>query len=249
MKIFSLIPARSGSRGISKKNIKLLGAHPLIAYSIAASLLSKKINRTVVSTDSEEIAVIAKKYGAEVPFLRPAEFAQDSSTDLDVFAHAISWLEKNEGELPDLFVYLRPTTPFRDPTVIDNALERILANPEATSLRSAHQISQPPQKMFQIGTAGFWSGFFPDNPRSEYYNLPRQAFPNAYCPNGYVDILKSDFIKNNPGKLFGPKMLSFTTDFVSDIDHLEDFEYVEHVLIKRANDPICRYLTLKFPMD
>src|SRR3989344_1015584 len=99
MSVYSIIQARGGSKGVPSKNIRPLGGFPLIAYSIAASKLSKTISHTIVSTDSEEIAEVSRKYGAEVPFLRPSKYAQDKSTDLDVFAHAISWLEKKEGVL------------------------------------------------------------------------------------------------------------------------------------------------------
>lgn len=245
MKIFSLIQARGGSKGIPNKNIKLLGGHPLIAYSIAASKLSKQIQRTIVSTDHSEIAEIAKKYGAEVPFLRPAEFAKDNSTDLDVFTHAINWLRKSGSSLPDFLVQLRPTTPLRDPTSIDEAVNRIRANLQATSLRSAHKINQPPQKMFQVDSSGFWAGFFPNDKRPEYYNMPRQAFPDAYSPNGYVDILKPKFIKDNPGQFYGPNSLSFITPFIGDIDSLEDFEYLEFIIQKHSN-PLSDYLSKCF---
>ncbi len=246
LKIYSLIQARGGSRGVPKKNVKLLGGHPLIAFSIAASRLCKGIQRTIVSTDSPEIAEIAKNYGAETPFLRPAEFAGDFSTDLDVFAHAIKWLEENEGNLPDLLVQLRPTTPLRDPALIDEALKEIQANPEATSLRSTHKIAQPPQKMFQVDSAGFWTGFFPNDPRPEYFNLPRQTFPNAYYPNGYVDIVRPDFIRNNPGQFSGPRILAFVTPATIDMDMPEDFEYAEYVLYKQRN-PLFDYLLKNFP--
>ena len=92
--ILTIISARGGSKSIPKKNIVNLGGFPLIAYSIAAAKLSKKINRVIVDTDSEEIAGIAKKFGAEIPYLRPKEFATDTSTDLDFMNHAIGWFQK-----------------------------------------------------------------------------------------------------------------------------------------------------------
>ncbi len=247
MKTYSLIQARGGSRRIPKKNIKLLGGYPLIVYSIVASRLSKSIQRTIVSTDSPEIAEIAKHYRAEVPFLRPAELAGDLSTDLDVFVHAIKWLEENEGNLPDFLVQLRPTAPLRDPALIDEAVKKIQANPEATSLRSAHQVvGLLPQKMFQLNSAGFWTGFFPNDPRPEYFNLPRQLFPDAYGPNNHVDIVRPDFIKNNPGLFYGPKILAFSASPTIDIDSMEDFEYLEYILQKYPH-PLSDYLLKNFP--
>src|SRR5512147_638986 len=90
-KVCALIPARGGSKSIPRKNIRLFAGHPLIAYSIAAGLQSKSVNRVIVSTDDEEIAAVARQYGAETPFLRPAEYAQDRSLDLPVFEHALDW--------------------------------------------------------------------------------------------------------------------------------------------------------------
>ncbi len=216
-----------------KKNIKPLGGFPLLAYSIAAAKLTKKIERTIVSTDSKEIAAIARQYGAEVPFMRPVELAQDHSTDYDVLQHALKWLEENEKSVPDLFVYLRPTTPLRDPKIIDRAIDHFKKNPKATSLRSAHELAEPPQKMFQLDPAGFFTGFFPDDPRPEYYNLPRQFFPVAYSPNGYVDIVRTDFLKNGQRQSFGAKILGFITPAVVEIDRPENFAYLEYCFQKK----------------
>ncbi len=113
--VIAIIPARSGSKSVTDKNIKLLSGHPLIAYSIVAAKLSKEIKRVVVSTDSEEYAEIAKKYGAEVPFIRPEIYSKDSSTDRDFFIHAMNWFKDNENTLPEYWVQLRPTTPLRNP--------------------------------------------------------------------------------------------------------------------------------------
>ena len=119
VEVLALIPARGGSKGIPRKNIKDLGDHPLIAYSIAAALGSKLVTRTIVTTDDEEIARKAKEYGAEVPFLRPEEFARDDTRDLPVFQHVLSWLKEHEDYQPEVVVQLRPTSPFRSPTLVD----------------------------------------------------------------------------------------------------------------------------------
>jgi len=245
MKIVCIIPARGGSKGVPKKNIKLLGGYPLIVYSVVASKLSSKIERTIVSTDSREIADIALFYGAEVPFLRPTEIAQDHSTDLELFQHAISWFKENESVVSDLLVQLRPTTPLRIPSEIDRALVYMEGYPDASSLRSAHELPEPPHKMFQIDEKGFFKGFFPDDPRPEYYDLPRQLFPKAYHPNGYVDIMKTDVIQNT-NSLHGPNILAFVTTFAVEVDRPEDFEYIEYQLSKYGN-PIYEYLAKHFP--
>ena len=139
MNIISVIPARSGSKGVPDKNIKLLAGKPLIAYSIAAAKKSKLINKIIVSTDSKKYANIAKKYGAEAPFLRPAELAGGKSTDYDWVNHLLNWLATNEDNNPEYLVHLRPTTPLRDPEIIDNAIEELINNLEATVHRQCKE--------------------------------------------------------------------------------------------------------------
>jgi len=244
-KIIGVIPARAGSKGILKKNIKPLAGYPLIAYSIVAAKLSSKIERTIVSTDSQEIANIALFYGAEVPFLRPDEIAQDYSTDLELFQHAISWFKEKESMVPDLLVQLRPTTPLRIPSEIDRAITYVKERPDASSLRSAHELPEPLQKMFQINGKGFFKGLFPDDSRSEYYNLPRQQFPKTYHPNGYIDIIKTDAVQKID-MLYGCNILAFVTSFAIEVDEIEDLEYLEYQLGKYGS-PIYEYLTKHFP--
>ena len=245
--IIAIIPARGGSKGVPDKNIKCLGGYPLIAYSICASKLTKSIKRTIVSTDSEEIAHIARRYGAEVPFLRPAEISRDDSTDLEFFQHAIAWFKKKENFVSGFWVQLRPTTSLRIPLEIDKAITCIKEHPESTSLRSVHKLAEPPHKMFQIDGKGFLKGFFPEDPRPEYYNLPRQSFPDAYHPNGYVDIIKTDFVQKT-NSLHGPNILGFVTPVITEIDRIEEFEYLEYQLGKYGNS-IYEYLVKNFPRE
>lgn len=247
MKIYSIIQARGGSKGVPGKNIKIVCGYPLIAYSIIASKLSKKIQRTIVSTDSEKIAEISKKYGAEVPFLRPAKLATDTAIDLDVFKHTIGWFEKFERKLPDYLVQLLPTFPLRDPKIMDLAIGEISKNRKATSLASAHKLNEPPQKMLQKNEAGFWTGFFPDDPRPEYWDLPRQTFPEAYSANGYINIIKPVYVKKC-GLLYGPRSMSFITDEAVDIDKIEDFERFEYYLQKTPN-PVYNHLLKNFKKE
>jgi CMP-N-acetylneuraminic acid synthetase len=235
----ALIPARGGSKGVPGKNIRLLAGHPLIAYAIAAARLCPAIDRVVVSTDSEEIARVAERYGAEVPFLRPAALAQDSSPDIDFFRHALEWFETHGGGRPKSFVQLRPTTPLRDPALIAAAVHAAAARPEATALRSVHELPEPPQKMMGIRD-GFLVGLFPDDPRPEYYNLPRQTFPPAYHPNGYVDIVLPSVIAAR-ASLHGSRILGFITPAAIEIDQLDTFEYLEYVMAKQGH-PLAAYL-------
>ncbi|MEK9195421.1 MAG: acylneuraminate cytidylyltransferase family protein, partial [Patescibacteria group bacterium] len=127
--ILALIPARGGSKGIPKKNIKLLGGKPLIVWSIEVAKQSRYIDRIIVSTDNEEIAEVARSAGAEVPFLRPAEIAQDLTPDMPVFEHALAWLRENDNFIPEFIVHLRPTGPLRTAKEIDEAIEMLAADP------------------------------------------------------------------------------------------------------------------------
>ena len=242
--VFAIIPARAGSKGVPRKNIKLLGGYPLIAFSIIAAKLCSSIARIIVSTDSLEIAEIARFYDAEAPFLRPAELAEDDSPDLGLICHALDWLRTHEGREPDFLVQLRPTTPLRDPKVIGSAIQAMKSNREATSLRSAHQLAEPPQKMMAIKD-GFMVGLFPDDSRPEYYNLPRQAFSPAYHPNGYVDIIKTSFVRSG-NSLYGPHILAFVTPVAGEVDRPEDFEYLEYLVDKKGHT-LHEYLKAKFP--
>ncbi len=223
-KIIAIIPARGGSKGIPGKNIVDLGGFPLLAYSIAAAKLSKRIERVIVSTDSQEIADLAKQYGAEVPFLRPADISGDKATDIEFVQHALDWFSKNEGYEPDYMVHLRPTTPLRDPVIIDKAIDEFLAHSEATSLRSAHELAESPHKFFIIKD-GLFAGLFDERLGADSQNLPRQSFLTAHQPNGYVDVIKTETVKKL-NLLHGPKILPFITEPVTELDRPSDLDYL-----------------------
>ena len=225
MEIVAIIPARGGSKGVPDKNIRLLEGKPLIAYSIAAADKSKLINRTIVSTDSKLYSNLAKKYGAEVPFLRPVELAQDSSTDYDFVKHLLDWLEDNEGSVPDILIHLRPTTPLRDPEIIDNAIEILINNIEATSLRSAHEMPETAYKQFELEN-GYYKTIFSGLFELDNANQSRQSYPKTYSPNGYVDVLRTSFILDN-NLLHGNRVMGFVTNVTTEIDTIEDFEFIE----------------------
>jgi len=181
-----IIPARGGSKSIPRKNIKTFAGYPLIAFSIAAGLASERISRVIVSTDDEEIAEIAKEYGAEVPFLRPEELSKDITPDLPVFQHALEWLQSNDQYQPQIVVQLRPTSPLRRKEHIDQAVLRLLERPDADSIRTICIPFQNPYKMWRIAADGFMQPLISTNV-SEAYNLPRQALPEVYWQTGYVD--------------------------------------------------------------
>jgi N-acylneuraminate cytidylyltransferase len=231
--IIALIPARSGSKSLVDKNIKLLNGHPLLAYSVRVACLTKAIGRVIVSTDSEEYASIAKKYGAEAPFLRPKEISQDQSTDLDVMEHALDWLEKHEGSVPRLIVHLRPTAPLREPQAIEEAIQVIEADNTATALRSIQEMPESAYKWFEVD--GEYLACLCTHSRDiEASNLGRQHYPKTYEPNGSIDILKTDFILRNK-KIHGDRVRAFHSRRVVDIDDEEGFDMAAFQFMKNKD--------------
>ena len=236
--VIAIIPARSGSKTLIDKNIKLLSGHPLIAYSIAAAKLSNKIERVIISTNSKEYAAIAKQYGAEVPFIRPDEASTDTATDRGFLIHAMDWLKENEGSVPEYWVHLRPTTPLRSVEIIDNAVSKIIKNKNATSLRSGHKVPESPLKCF-IKEEGYFKGLV----EGEDFNLPKEAFEQVYIPDGFVDIVKSSFIMNSQ-EIHGNKMIGFESPICTEVDSVEEFDYIKYQLEKNGSD-LLDYLNHK----
>lgn len=230
LKVLGLIPARGGSKSIPRKNILPLAGFPLIAYSIAAGLASRTINRLIVSTDDDEIAEISRKYGAEIPFIRPAEFARDHTPDLPVFQHALRWLNENEHYQPGIVIQLRPTSPFRRVEHIDNAVYRLLEHPEADSVRTVCVPFQNPFKMWQISDDGFMTPLM-QTEFPEPYNMPRQALPDVYWQTGYVDAAWSDTILEK-NSMTGERILPLIIDAGDwvDIDSAADWLRAERLV-------------------
>lgn len=222
--VYALIPARAGSKGVLNKNIRRLAGRPLLAYSVRAGLLAETVERVIVSTDSEDYAVIARKFGAETPFIRPREHASDVAGDEQVVRHLIDWLTEEEGAVPDLIVYLRPTTPLRDADTIDAAVEKAIAETSATSLRSIHEMPESAYKTFErdgdylkpLGAAAM-----------DDANAPRQTLPTTYIGNGYVDVFRSARLLAGEDML-GPRVYGFMTPPIAEIDTSEDLDFVEY---------------------
>lgn len=223
--VVALIGARAGSKGVPHKNIKLLGGRSLLAWSIAACLRSPSIDRVIVSTDSADYAALATKLGAEAPFLRPAEISGDRSTDYDFIVHALDWLAA-EGQEPDYLVHIRPTTPLRDPALIDAAVQAFQSSTKATSLRSVHEMSESAYKTFELAEGGQLKRLGADTTDLDSANSARQQFPSTYQANGYVDVLSSEFIRKY-GLMHGDHVMPFITPSVVEVDTLEDFDYLE----------------------
>lgn len=233
VKVLAVIPARGGSKSTPRKNIKLLHGIPLITYSIAAGLQAKSVTRVIVSTDDEEIASVAREYGAEVPFLRPVSLAQDDTPDLPVFQHALKWLKEHENYVPDVIVQLRPTSPFRPPGLVDQAVSILSDNKDADCVRTIVPSGQNPYKMWRLGKRGYLHPLLKAPGVAEPYNMPRQKLPPTYWQTGHVDAIRyKTLIK---GSMSGDRILPVILDprYAIDIDTPRDWARAEW-LVKQA---------------
>ena len=232
VEVLALIPARGGSKGIPRKNIRDFAGHPLIAYSIAAGLQSEYVTRTIVSTDDEEIAEVARRCGAETPFLRPGKFAQDQTLDLPVFVHALQWLAENENYHPQIVVQLRPTSPVRPIGCVDQAVKLLLDHPEADSVRGVVPAGQNPHKMWRISPeTGAMEPLLRVEGISEPYNAPRQALPPVFWQTGHIDAIRKQVILEKhsmSGDVILPLMIE--PRFTVDIDNPSDWARSEWLI-------------------
>jgi YrbI family 3-deoxy-D-manno-octulosonate 8-phosphate phosphatase len=230
--VLAIIPARGGSKGIPRKNIRKFGGHPLIAFSIAAGLQSGLITRVIVSTDDPAIADAAKKYGAEVSFMRPDDLAQDKTLDLPVFEHALNWLAENENYHPEIVVHLRPTTPLRSQEMVEGAIELLLNDPEADSVRGVIPSGRNPYKMWKFANGMNISPILEHDGVAEAYNAPRQSLPDTYWHSGQIDVIRPKTILENKS-MTGERVLGFALDerFAVDIDTHADWLLAEIKLL------------------
>lgn len=228
--VLALIPARGGSKSIPRKNIRSFAGYPLIAYSIAAGLAADLVTRVLVSTDDDEIAELARQYGADTPFLRPAEYSQDNTPDLPVFQHALRWLDEQEGYRPEIVVHLRPTSPLRRVAHIDSAVQRLVERPEADAVRTVCAPFQNPFKMWTIQPDGFMRPLL-ETSFTEPYNMPRQLLPDVYWQTGYVDAAWAETITEKDS-MTGARILPLVIppgDWI-DIDSPDDWRRAERLL-------------------
>ena len=227
--VLALIPARGGSKGIPRKNIRPFSGFPLIAWSIAAALQSEMVTRIIVSTDDEEIASVAREWGAETPFLRPAKFAQDQTTDLPVFEHALKWLAEHENYRPDVVVQLRPTSPIRPHDCVDAAVRTLLAHPDADSVRGVVPAGQNPHKMWRLpqGENSPMKNLLDVKGLDEPYNAPRQILPPVYWQTGHIDAIRTATILG--GSMSGKTVYPLVIDprYTVDLDNLNDWTKAE----------------------
>jgi len=238
--ILALIPARGGSKGIPRKNIKDFAGYPLIAWSIAAGLQAHTVNRVIVSTDDAEIASVAREYGAEAPFLRPPELAQDRTTDLPVFEHALKWLEDIEGYKPDIVIQLRPTSPIRPKDCVDSAVKILMEQADADCVRGVVTAGQNPYKMWRF------NGY--DKPMkpllevegiAEPYNAPRQILPPVYWQTGHIDVIRTSTITRKHS-LTGNTIYPLVIDsrYTVDIDTPADWAKYESLVYHGGLDMV-----------
>lgn len=235
--IVAIIPARGGSKSIPGKNIKELGGYPLIAYSIAAGLESELADRVIVSTDDDEIAAVAKRFGAEVPFMRPSELALDQTADLPVFQHALEYMRTVEARMPDVVVHLRPTSPFRPSQCVDEAVRILLKDPAADSVRSVVPAGQNPYKMWYLESDAMVPLI--DTQLEEAYNMPRQLLPAVYWHAGHIDAIRTRTVIDQ-NSMTGKRILPCIIDpvFAVDLDTPEDWRFAEFLVENRKLDRV-----------
>ena len=227
MNILAVIPARSGSKSVKDKNIRKINGKPMMAYSIEHAKKSKYINRVIVSTDSEVYAEIAREHGAEVPFLRPAEYATDTAIDYDIFKHCLTFLREEEGYEADIVVQLRPTYPIRDSRDIDAMIEMLMEEKTADSVRSIAPAKEIPYKMWLRQDDKQIVPLMTNIP--ECYNMPRQELPKVYYQNACIDVFRGNVVLEKHS-MSGDMILGYEMSHNFDIDTEEEFQKAEEYL-------------------
>ncbi len=232
-KIVAIIPARGGSKKIPRKNIMLLAGKPLIAWTIEMALKCQCIDRVIVSTDDTEIADTSRKYGAEIPFMRPMDLSQDSTSDLAVCQHALRQIADNENYHPDIVVWLRPTCPLRRVEDIKAGVDKLIET-GADCVRSVTQVEHHPYWMKRLEEDRL-QPFLKDKDEKKYYQ--RQLLPELYRLNGVVDVVlaKNVLMKQ---QLFRGDMRAviIPSEFSVDIDTELDFMLAETILERQKRD-------------
>ncbi|MDH7487331.1 MAG: acylneuraminate cytidylyltransferase family protein [Anaerolineae bacterium] len=230
--IVALIPARSGSQRMPDKNIRPLAGHPLMAYTIAAALQSGVFDAVVVSTDAERYAEIARHYGAEVPFLRPAEFAGPLSPDIEWVEYTLKRL-RDEGRTYDCFSILRPTSPFRQAETIRRAWREFLQEEGVDSLRAVEKCRQHPGKMWVVRGKRMMP-LLPLSPAEQpWHSSQYQSLPEVYVQNASLEIAWTRVVFEGR-TIAGTVIMPFFTQGYEgfDINEARDWWYAEHLLAR-----------------
>jgi CMP-N-acetylneuraminic acid synthetase len=232
--VLALVPARGGSKGIPGKNLQLLGGRPLVAHAVAAARGAGLVTRVVCSTDDPEIAAAARQAGAEVPFLRPPELAQDTSEDWPVFVHALDWLQQHVSWVPDLVVNLRPTSPLRTARHVDDAIQLLLQT-GADSVKAVCLARQHPHKMWlRLPNAEIEPFLTTPFRLSRGPDVPRAELQDVYWQNGVVDVTRCAVIREQH-VMIGRRVagLVTTAEDSIDIDTPLDLALAELLLARR----------------
>ena len=225
----AFVPARAGSERVQHKNVRPLAGHPLIAYAIETALQSGVFARVVVSTDSEGVAEIARWYGADVPFLRPAELATSTSPDIEWLSYTLPRLDQPY----DLFAIVRATNPFRGPDAVRRGLEQLLTTPEADSLRAVELVKQHPGKMWLLADDGRTMAPLLDQSHLEvaWHAGQYQALPQIYVQNSALEIAWTRVVSQTgtrEGRVVAPYLTNGYEGF--NIDDEEDWERARRLL-------------------
>jgi CMP-N-acetylneuraminic acid synthetase len=229
MKVLGVIPARGDSKGVPRKNLRPLAGRPLIAWSIDSAARSTSLTRVIVSTDSVEIAAVAREIGAEVPFMRPAELAGDLTPDLPVLVHAIDALRELDGFVPDAVVHLRPTQPLRAPGDIDAVVD-LLRSSGADSVKSVRPVDEHPHKMWELDGTRLTPYLKTEFRARVGPDYPRQDLQPLYVSSGVVDAVRRDVLEG--GSTTGDHVEAYVTapNTSVDIDTELDFAVAEQLI-------------------
>ncbi len=220
----AFIPARVGSKRVPGKNVRVLGGHPMIAYTIAPALESQVFDAVIVSTDSEEIAAIARHYGAEVPFLRPPALASDTSPDIEWLEYTIAELSA-KGRNWDCFSLLRPTSPFRTAETIRRAWTTFTAQQGVDSLRAVELCTQHPGKMWVVRGERM-SPLLPfGNGEQPWHSTPYQALPKVYVQNASLEIAWTRVVRERR-TIAGDVLVPFLTEGYEGFDINDAFDWM-----------------------
>jgi CMP-N-acetylneuraminic acid synthetase len=233
--VLAVIPARGGSKGLPRKNLRPLAGHPLIAWSIAAAQEARSVEAVVVSTDDEEISVVAEACGACVPFLRPPDLARDDTPDWPVFEHALRRLEHDLGWTPEIVVQLRPTSPLRTQALVDDAVALMRSHTDAESLRTVTAPGQTPYKMWRL--RGRLIEPLLGTPEQELFNAPRQRLPQVFWQTGQLDVIRRETILER-GSMSGTRIVPFVVEprYAVDIDTAEQLALAEWLLARHPDE-------------
>jgi CMP-N-acetylneuraminic acid synthetase len=248
--VVAFIPARQGSKRVPGKNVRVVNGHPMLAYTIAAAVESGVFDAVIVSTDSEQIAAVARHYGAEVPFLRPADYAGDTSPDIEWLDYTLREL-KRQGRAWDAFSLLRPTSPFRTADTIRRAWTRFAAQEGVDSLRAVEKCAQHPGKMWVLRGDRMFPLLPFANGEQPWHSTPYQALPPVYVQNASLEIAWTRVVFDRR-TIAGDVLVPFLTEGYEgfDINDPTDWMVAERLMAEGlASLPPVRQAPYRAPAD